>query len=91
MEYKVIGVAHKSGVFEDKDTGKTYNYDNFNLHCTRKSKFVTGDCVELLKVKAETAAEIIADLGGDSGKLVGKTIDAEINKFGKVVVIDLVK
>lgn len=89
MKYKVVGVQHKEGVFTDKQ-GREWPYNNYNLHTMRDARNVVGQCVTVLKVKADVAADVIALAGGDPAGLVGLTLDVEENRFGKVVWVELV-
>lgn len=91
MKLQVIGIERKTGTFENKDTGKTYDYDNFNLHCVGKNMKVSGQCVREVKLKVPEAAELVAAVGGDANQIVGHVVDFEFGSYGKVVSYDLVK
>ncbi len=90
MKATVIGVQHKEGTFTNT-AGKTYDFNNINLHCVTKNLEVTGESVEVLKVKSEHMGELIAQVGGDYKKLVGHVFDVSLGAYGKVVAIELVK
>lgn len=91
MKLQVIGIQRKTGTFKNKDSGKTYDYDNFNLHCVGKDMDVTGQFVREVKLKASAAAELIADCGGKPDGIVGHTVDFEFGSYGKVTNYELVK
>ena len=91
MKSTVIGVEHKSGSFTN-DAGKTFAYDNYNLHCTRESNRVIGSAVTVLKVKSDLFAEAMADAGiTDVNQLVGHMVEYEENRFGKVVDLGIIE
>ena len=90
MKYEVVGIQRKTGVFTNKDTGKSYNYDNLNLHCFCKNMDVTGCAVREVKLPVEKAGELVAAVGGDWKNIVGHTIDMEFGAYGKLVAYELV-
>ena len=91
MKLQIIGIQRKTGTFQNKETGKTYDYDNFNLHCVGKSMKVSGQCVREVKLKSSDAAELIAECGGKPEQIVGHTVDFEFTNFGAVDAYELVK
>lgn len=91
MKLQIIGIQRKTGTFTNQETGKTYDYDNFNLHCTGKSMKVSGSCVREVKLKASEAAELIAECGGKPESVVGHTVDFEFAPYGGVDAYELVK
>ena len=91
MKLHVIGIQRKTGTYTNQDNGKTYDYDNFNLHCIGKSMKVAGQCVREVKLKAADAAELIAAVGGKPEQVVGHTVDFEFTNFGGVEAYELVK
>lgn len=91
MKLQVIGIERKTGTFENKESGKSYPYDNYNLHCVGKNMKVRGQCVREVKLKVADAAELVAAVGGDADQIVGRIIDFEFGAYGKVISYDLVK
>lgn len=86
MKVQVLGVERRTGVFKPKDRpGTEYNYDNLMLHEVHRSIKVTGNATGTVKLKMEEAAQLIAEVGGDPAALVGKTVDFEFDRFGKVL------
>lgn len=91
MKYQVIGVQRKTGDFSPKDKpGTTYHYDNFVLHCVGKNMSVSGQICEQLKVKAESAGQLLAEVGGAPENLIGHIYDFDVN-FGRIVNYELLK
>ena len=91
MKLQVIGIERKTGTFQNKDSGMSYDYDNFNLHCVGKNMKVHGQAVREVKLKVPDAAELVAAVGGNSDQIVGRIVDFEFGAYGKVVSYDLVK
>lgn len=91
MKLQVIGYERKTGTFENKETGKTYPFDNFNLHCIGRHMSVAGNCVREVKLKVSDAAQLIADIGGDINQIVGRWIDFDFGAYGKVTNYELVQ
>ena len=91
MKLQVIGIERKTGTYDNKDTGKSYPYDNFNLHCVGKNMKVHGQSVREVKLKVADAAELVAAVGGNSEQLVGRTVDFVFGSYGKVVSYEMVK
>jgi len=91
MKLRVIGVQRKSGTFKNPDTGKSYDYDNLNLHCVGSHMDVYGDCVREVKLKISNAAELVAAVGGKVENIIGHVVDFEFGSYSKVVNYELVE
>lgn len=85
MKIQVIGIERKQGVFENKENGQSYKYDNLMLHGIKNRFDGTGQGVEIVKVPLSgIGGEIMAECGGEIASIIGHTISFETNRFGKV-------
>lgn len=91
MKMQVVGIQRKAGTFENRETKKSYDYDNYNLHCVGKDIEVGGQCVRVVKLKASAAADLIAACGGKPEQIIGHTVDFEFGRYDKVTNYELVK
>lgn len=86
MKCQIIGVEHREGDFTPKDKpGTLIHYDNLVLHECHRNRAVVGSAVGEIKMKMAQAADLIAEGGGDMQKLVGRVIDFDTDRFGKVL------
>lgn len=84
---KVIGVARKVGTFTDRETKKSYDYDNALLYCVLSEGeapqgLEQGQAVETIKIKYAEYADTVSSAGGKS--IIGKQIKPLYNRYGKV-------
>ncbi len=91
MKLQVIGLERKTGTYENKETGKVYDFDNYNFHCVGRHMSVLGNCVREVKLKVTDAAGLIADIGGDINQIIGHTVDFDFGAYGKVTNYELVQ
>lgn len=92
MKCHVVGVERRTGQFSPKDKpGQTINFDNFVLHAVYNDRKVSGQAVTTIKMKANEASELIAEVGGDPDKLAGHLIDFDFDRFGKVMNFEIIK
>ena len=91
MKLQVIGIQQKAGTYQNKDNGKSYDYNNYILHCVGKSMKVAGQCVREVKLKVADAGELVAAVGGKPEQLIGHTVDFEFSNYGGVEAYELVK
>lgn len=90
MKIEVIGIERKTGVYENKEAGQSYEYDNLMLHGIAKRFTGQGQGVAVVKVPARgVGSELIAECGGKPEGIIGHTISFDTNRFGKVTDFDI--
>lgn len=62
---KVVGIQHAVGTFEDKNTSRKFNYDNYNIFCTDEENpgnvdASYGVCPKVYKVKAAILHQVVS-------------------------------
>lgn len=81
MKVQVIGKERKDGDFIDKETKEQVVYDNTILYGVGTRKGVEGHFCAEMKIKTEDAADVE----------VGDVIVADVDRWGKVLGLDIIK
>lgn len=91
--YKVLGAERKSGDFEDKK-GKTIDYDNIYLHCSKcndyskDESFGIGEVVKSFKIK--NSPDVIESVFGsqltkdDLSTFIGQQVNITFDEYKNV-------
>lgn len=88
---KIVGVKHMVGEYDDKDTKKKYQFDNYYLYGTDENTNdnvqIYGTCPNCIKVKASVLHQVVA--ADKIEKLIGRSVECFYDSYKNVALVNV--
>lgn len=85
MVIDVVGIQHKQGTVE----GRPYEF--FDVHALVPDVQVTGQAVDVIKLKPDVLADVLAELGGMPQNLIGQRLFVDYDRKMRPASVDLLQ
>lgn len=85
MVIDVVGIQHKQGTVEGRP------YDFFEVHAHAPNPDVQGKAVVTLKLKPDILADVLAELGGMPGNMIGKRLFVDYDARLRPMSVDIMQ
>lgn len=85
MIIDVVGIQHKQGIVE----GRPYEF--FEVHSLVPDVQVTGQAVDVVKLKPDVLADVLAELGGLPQNLIGQRLFVDFDRKMRPASVDLMQ
>ena len=74
MTIGVVGIQHKQGTVE----GRPYEF--FEVHALVPDSQVTGQAVDVIKLKPDVLADVLGEVGGLPQNLIGRKLSIDFDR-----------
>lgn len=85
MIIDVVGIQHKQGTVE----GRPYEF--FEVHSLVPDVQVKGQAVDVVKLKPDVLADVLAELGGLPQNLIGQRLFVDFDRKMRPASVDLMQ
>lgn len=85
MVIDVVGFQHKQGTVE----GRPYEF--FEVHSLVPDAQVTGQAVDVIKLKPDVLADVLGELGGLPQNLIGQRLFVDYDRKMRPATVDLMQ
>lgn len=85
MIIDVVGIQHKQGTVE----GRPYEF--FEVHSLVPDVQVMGQAVDVVKLKPDVLADVLAELGGLPQNLIGQRLFVDFDRKMRPASVDLMQ
>ena len=85
MIIDVVGIQHKQSTVEGRP------YEVFEVHSLVPDVQVTGQAVDVVKLKPDVLADVLAELGGLPQNLIGQRLFVDFDRKMRPASVDLMQ